>query len=147
VDQAALVSCGQTLGNLPADASGLGQRKMAWQEKIAQGLSFEKRHGQVGHAAIFPHMENRHDVVVFDGRRCLGLAQKPATVQIARQARAHHLQGNLAFELTIFRLDDDTHAAPSKDSEKAVGTQTAQLVRLLGWAGHALEFCRQIRML
>jgi hypothetical protein len=49
--------------------------------------------------------------------------------------------------LTIFRLDDNTHAAASKDSKKAVGPQTPQLVRLLGRAGHALEFCCQIGML
>ncbi len=67
----------QPLGDLPADAQHLGQRRLRLAlQPVFQRFAAQQRHGEEQHAAIFLDLIDRDDVVVFQPGRGPRLAQK-----------------------------------------------------------------------
>ena len=52
----------------PADTQHLGDgHGRVTLEALVERLALEERHNDEGHAVVLGHMEDRHDMVVFDG--------------------------------------------------------------------------------
>ena len=147
VDQAAFVGGGQPLGDLPADPQHLGDARLAaLLQPLVQRHALEELHRQEGDAVVLIDLEDGDDVVVVDGGHGLGLAQEAlAGAGVGGQAGQHRLEGDEAFQLEVFGLVDDAHAAAAQFLEDAIAAQPADLVGLLRRRQRQAAFLRRLK--
>jgi hypothetical protein len=98
MDQPPRMGGGESGGDLAPDPQDLGGRQPALPlQPIGERFPLEQRHRQIGQSAIFAHLIDRDDVVMFEGGDGAGLPQEPLfRHRTARDRRRHDLQGDTA---------------------------------------------------
>ena len=114
VNEALRVGRGQTLRDLVChfQKESERQRTVAFEPRIEHFALEEGHHDERSTGGRFADIQNRHDVVVFDGRRGAGFAFKPVAVEsVRREFGAHRLDRDLAAEFRVFGEVDGPHPA------------------------------------
>ena len=112
MDDALVVSAGQTACDLPAELGRFAGANGALGQTLAQCLAFEKFRHDERRTVVRAEVVDREDVGVGQRRDCLGLAFESGEVlgvigQLARQ----HLDRNLAIEFGVDCAPDLAHAS------------------------------------
>lgn len=134
VNDAALVRCRDSGGDLRPDAEGIVQRKRAVPKAITQALSGDQLHGDEAEPILGADLEDGGDVGVIECRCGLGLLHEAAhAVGRFFGALAEHLDRNFALEVVVV---GEVHLAHSASAEERSHFVPAEV--RAGCDGHAL---------
>src|SRR3989454_4855512 len=119
---AALVRVGERARDLHEDLADLGGgERAARREDGCERLAAQKLHDEVDHPAGLADPVDRDDAGVLELRRGAGLTLKPLDeFFVERERERQDLDGDLALQLFLARLEDDGHAAPTELVEDLV---------------------------
>ncbi|OWK45362.1 hypothetical protein FRUB_01693 [Fimbriiglobus ruber] len=136
VDEIPSMGRGQAVGDFVGDLQGGVDRQPAVAGQPGfQALALEERHGDEQGVAVAADLEDGDDVVVFDGRGCLGLAEEAVPgVGVLHQVRPHHLEGDGPAEERFLRRVHRPHAAAAEEPEDAEPGHLDEFARLRGRA-------------
>src|SRR5213596_3763526 len=117
-----------------------GGKRAARREDGRERLAAQKLHDEVDHPAGLADPVDRDDAGVLELRRGAGLTLKPLDeFLVERERERQDLDGDLALQLFLARLEDDRHAAPTELVE--------DLVFVLELLPHELELGQLLRIL
>ncbi len=114
MDDAAVVRVVEGLRHLPRQQQRFADRQLVPEEALAEALPVHERHHGVEEAGGFAGVDEREDVGMLELGGDADLAEESLARDGRHDARAHHLDGDLAAELAIARLEDRRHAAPPR---------------------------------
>src|SRR5438093_1942712 len=119
---AALVRVGERARDLHENLADLrGGERAARREDGRERLAPQKLHDEVDHPAGLADPVDRDDAGVLELRRGAGFALKPLDeFLVERERERQHLDGDLALQLFLARLEDDGHTAPTELVEDLV---------------------------
>src|SRR5664279_4096144 len=115
MNDAFVVGCFQSIGNLDSEIEKLRNRDRLSRNTALQSLAFEKFHSDKGAAFEFADVIDGADIgVIQSGCRTSFAAKALDCLRVLRNIVGQKFQGNVAAEASVFGFVDDTHAAAAE---------------------------------
>ncbi len=127
-----LVRIFDRLADAADQLGGLAGLQRTFGQALGEAFSFDEAHREIVLALVLPDLVDRHDARMIEFGGSLGFDIKAADgIVVGELACQDHLQGDLAVEAHLTRLEDDAHAAACELADDFVVAEVANAIWIL----------------